>query len=140
MTWEFKSGVPIYAQIAERIQAGISAGQYPPGAKIPSVREFALEAGVNPNTMQRALNLLEQKGILHSVRTSGRFVTEDQETIRGLRKQLAAEELARLFTRLTRLGMSPDEIIEAAISWSQKVQEAGKPNLLEGREGKDENR
>ena len=59
MAWNLDSDRPIYAQILERIQRQIVSGEYAPGTKIPSVRELAAQAGVNPNTMQKALSELE---------------------------------------------------------------------------------
>ena len=76
MAWNLNSDRPIYAQILEVIQLRIIAGQYKSGDKIPSVRELAAEAGVNPNTMQKALSELERSGLVMAQRTSGRIVTE----------------------------------------------------------------
>ena len=91
MAWNLDSDRPIYAQILERIQRQIVSGEYAPGTKIPSVRELAAQAGVNPNTMQKALSELERSGLVVTMRTSGRVVTEDMEMIKQIRKQLAAE-------------------------------------------------
>ena len=90
MAWNLDSDRPIYAQILERIQRQIVSGEYAPGTKIPSVRELAAQAGVNPNTMQKALSELERSGLVVTMRTSGRVVTEDMEMIKQIRKQLAA--------------------------------------------------
>ena len=78
MTWHFDNDRPIYTQLLEQILFLIVSGQYPPGSKLPSVRDLASEASVNPNTMQRALTELERSGLIYSQRTSGRFVTEDR--------------------------------------------------------------
>lgn len=77
MSWNLNSERPIYAQIIERITLDIISGIYLPGAKLPSVRDLAQDAGVNPNTMQKALSELERTGLVLSQRTSGRFITED---------------------------------------------------------------
>ena len=82
MAWNLDSDRPIYAQILERIQRQIVSGEYAPGTKIPSVRELAAQAGVNPNTMQKALSELERSGLVVTMRTSGRVVTEDMEMIK----------------------------------------------------------
>ena len=71
MSWNLDSNRPIYPQIMERITMDIISGTYPPGSKLPSVRELAQEAGVNPNTMQKSLSELERTGLLYSQRTSG---------------------------------------------------------------------
>ena len=76
MKWDFSSDAPIYAQLILQIKVGIVSGAFPPGERLPSVRDLATEAGVNPNTMQRALTELERDGLVYSQRTAGRFVTE----------------------------------------------------------------
>ena len=78
MKWQFSNDAPIYSQLIHQIQVGIVSGAFPPGQRLPSVRDLATEAGVNPNTMQRALAELERDGLVYSQRTAGRFVTEDQ--------------------------------------------------------------
>lgn len=77
MAWELDSDRPIFIQIVERIQMEIISGKYSPGDKLPSVRDLAAVAAVNPNTMQKALTELERTGLVYSQRTSGRFITED---------------------------------------------------------------
>ena len=81
MPWNLDSDRPIFIQILERIRVDIISGKYQPGDKLPSVRELAAEAAVNPNTMQRAFAELERTGLVYSKRTSGRFITEDREMI-----------------------------------------------------------
>ena len=100
MAWNLDSDRPIYAQILERIQRQIVSGEYAPGTKIPSVRELAAQAGVNPNTMQKALSELERSGLVVTMRTSGRVVTEDMEMIKQIRKQLAAEQAAEFVKQM----------------------------------------
>lgn len=110
MAWNLNSDRPIYAQILEVIQIRIIAGVYKPGEKIPSVRELAAEAGVNPNTMQKALTELERSGLVMAVRTSGRMVTEDMEMIRQTREQLAREQVQEFIDRMEKLGFSREEV------------------------------
>ena len=97
MAWQFDSDRPIYAQLVEQIQRLILSGAYPPGSKLPSVRELAAQAAVNPNTMQKALAELETDGLLFTQRTAGRFVTEDGEAIQQLRRQLCQGIPSRLW-------------------------------------------
>ena len=111
MKWEFKNGVPIYLQIVNTLKMKIAGGDLPPGSQVQPVRELAMEAGVNPNTMQRALTQLEQEGLLYTQRTSGRFVTEDEKILRDMRASLSREYIAEMFEALGALGMSRDEII-----------------------------
>ena len=81
------------------------------------VRELAMEAGVNPNTMQRALTQLEQEGLLYTQRTSGRFVTEDKQVLKEMRKSLSEQYVKDLFEALGKIGMNREEIIEAVSSF-----------------------
>ena len=123
MTWEFKNGIPIYLQIMEGIKTRIAGGLLPPGSKLPSVRDLAAQAGVNPNTMQRAMTQLEQEGLLYTQRTSGRFVTEDEAKMKELRSSLSEKYVEELFTQLSRLGMSREEIISEVSRWRPQEDE-----------------
>ena len=95
----------------------IITGRYQPGDKLPSVRDLAQEAAVNPNTMQRALTQLEQEGLLYTQRTSGRFVTQEEEIMKQTRMQLSDEYIAELFKHLQQLGLSRDDIVKAVSEW-----------------------
>jgi DNA-binding transcriptional regulator YhcF (GntR family) len=90
----------------------IVQGVYKPGQKLPSVRELAMQATVNPNTMQRALSEMERMGLMHSERTSGRFITEDVGMIKELKKELAGSEITRFLEQMRRLGYSGEEMLE----------------------------
>ena len=93
MPWDFDANRPIYTQLTERLRLRIASGEYPPGGKLPAVRELAAEAGANPNTVQRAFADLEREGLIYTQRTSGRFVTEDPAAIDTARKALAEEKI-----------------------------------------------
>jgi DNA-binding transcriptional regulator YhcF (GntR family) len=110
MPWSFTSDAPIYLQAAQVIKLRILKGEYPPGEGIPSVRDLAQEAAVNPNTMQKALSLLESEGLLTTQRTAGRRVTEEQERLDAMRRSLALEYLRRCREQLEALGFSQEEI------------------------------
>ena len=110
MKWDFKNGEPIYQQIIRILRTQIASGEYPPGSRVPAVRELALEAGVNPNTMQRALTELERDGLLETIRTTGKFVTQDQERIGNLRRELAEDSIRVLIRNLRSLGLTKDQI------------------------------
>ena len=111
MPWEFREDAPIYTQLIAQIQQRIVGGLLGPGARLPSVRDLAAEAGVNPNTMQRALTELEREGIVHSQRTAGRFVTEDAERIRRLREELARQQVKDFLEGMFQLGFRRAEIL-----------------------------
>ena len=104
MTWQFTNGAPIYSQLIHQIKQGIVSGAFPPGERLPSVRDLATEAGVNPNTMQRALSELERDGLVYSQRTAGRFVTEDREMIEVAKRSLAQAHIRSFIMTMTRLG------------------------------------
>ncbi|MCI5649907.1 MAG: GntR family transcriptional regulator [Fusicatenibacter sp.] len=112
MAWNLDSGRPIYAQIIERVQLDIITGHYQPGDKLPSVRDLAAEASVNPNTMQKALSELERSGLIYSQRTSGRFITEDQELIRKMKSQLAAMQVRDFIRKMKQLGVTAQEMTQ----------------------------
>ena len=112
MPWNLDSARPIYLQIIERVQMDIVTGQYQPGDKLPSVRDLAQEAAVNPNTMQKALSELERSGLIYSQRTSGRFITEDKELIHQMKQELAAAEVSAFVAHMKQLGITPGEILQ----------------------------
>ncbi len=112
MAWDLDADRPIYAQLVERIQMQIVSGQYPAGRKLPSVRELAAVAAVNPNTMQKAFAELERSGLIITQRTNGRTVTEDQQKIRDIKEALAQEHVNNFFTKMKELGYTEQEAIE----------------------------
>ena len=111
MSWTLDNDRPIYLQLMERIQRDIIAGVYQPGDKLPSVRDLALEAAFNPNTMQKALSELERSGLVYSQRTSGRFITEDTEMLTQMKKELATEHIQEFFQKMEQLGFSRAELL-----------------------------
>ena len=111
MQWQFRNDAPIYIQLVEQIKQRIASGVFAPGERLPAVREFALDAGVNPNTMQRALAELEREGLVHCQRTAGRFVTEDADMIHKIREDLAQQQLDQFFQAMAELGYRREEIV-----------------------------
>ena len=111
MQWKFDGNAPIYTQLVDQMKLGIVSGEWIPGQRIPAVRELAVDAGVNPNTMQRALQELEREGMVYSQRTSGRFVTEDVKVIENAKKMLAEEQIRSFLASMTKLGYPREEII-----------------------------
>ncbi len=110
MKWRFDNNMPIYSQIIEQIKLFISSGDIGAGERLPSVRELATEAGVNPNTMQRALSELEKTELIFSDKTRGRFVTENEELIQNARKELAQKSITVFFEDMQSLGYNREEI------------------------------
>lgn len=111
MPWNLNSDRPIFIQIIERIEMDIIAGVYKPGDKLPSVRDLASIAAVNPNTMQKALTELERTGLVYSQRTSGRFITEDTKMIENLKTNLAQEKIIEFFDSMNKLGFKKSETL-----------------------------
>ena len=111
MPWNLKSDRPIYTQLIEQIELMIVSGIYPVGSKLPSVRDMAADAAVNPNTMQRALSQLESEGLLFSQRTSGRFVTEDGDKIMQIKKSFAVEVIREFLSKMNQLGYDREQTL-----------------------------
>ncbi len=111
MPWNLDSDRPIFIQIIEKIQMDIISGIYKPGDKLPSVRELAAEASVNPNTMQKALSELERTGLVYSQRTSGRFITEDTKMIDDIKSEMAREIISQFLENMQKLGFQKDETV-----------------------------
>ena len=106
MDFELQSSRPIWLQLSEQLARRIVTGAYPPGSRFPTVRDLAAEAGVNPNTMQRALGQLESEGLVITNRTAGRTVTEDVGVLDAMRRRLAAELTEQFFSAMKELGYS----------------------------------
>lgn len=115
MKWEFTNDRSLCSQIVETVQTGILTGVYPPGANMPSVRTLALEAGVNPNTMQKALAEMEGQGLLHTQRTSGRTVTTDERLIMKLKERRAADYIKHYFEGMQGLGIGRKQAVEMLV-------------------------
>jgi DNA-binding transcriptional regulator YhcF (GntR family) len=111
MAWSFSSTKPVYIQIAERIITSVISGEYKSGEQIPSVRQLALEAAVNPNTAQHAFSELESEGIIVSRGTLGRFVTEDTAIIENCRQKQAEQTVDNFIEKIKTLSVGKDEII-----------------------------
>ena len=114
MAEQFDSSRPIYAQLVERLKAKILAGIYPPGGHLDSVRDLATAAGVNPNTMQRALAQLENEG------TAGRYVTEDRALIEQLRAEAARNLTAEFLEKMRGIGYGPEQAAALLERWNEK--------------------
>lgn len=111
MSWIFQADMPIYTQLVARMQELIVSGAYPPGSKLPSVRELAAEAGVNPNTVQRAFADLERAGLIVTQRTAGKFVTEDAAAVGEARRSLAKGKTRQYLGAMHALGYGKEKIL-----------------------------
>ena len=112
MDWKLDDGRPIWPQLSQQLARRIIAGVYPPGSRLPSVRELAAEAGVNPNTMQRALTQLEQEGLAKADRTAGRLVTQDRQVLESVRLREAQAVIQGYYEAMSALGYSRERAAE----------------------------
>ena len=119
MNWQFSNDAPIYAQLIGQIRAGIVSGAFSPGERLPSVRDLAMEAGVNPNTMQRALAELERTGLVYTQRTAGRFVTEDVAVVDSAKQELAHQQIGAFLHRMERMGYDREQTAQLVRSWEE---------------------
>ena len=111
MQWKLSDDRPIYVQLMETITAAIASGTLAAGSRLPSVREMAAQAGVNPNTMQRALAELERDGLLYSQRTAGRFVTDQSDRITQKRKELAMQQIRIFLSSMKEMGYTSEQTL-----------------------------
>lgn len=109
--WKLTSDRPVFIQIMEKLKQDIVTGLYSPGDKLPSVRDLAGEAAVNPNTMQRAFSELEREGLVYTQRTNGRFITEDLNLINQLKEQMALDAITNFLSSMQQLGFSKKETL-----------------------------
>lgn len=116
MAWRFDNNSPIYIQIMEEIKLQIAKGVLKPGEKVKPVRDLALEAGVNPNTMQKALFELEREGVLYTQRTLGRFVSEQYSGENSIKEDMCQKCIDSFVKGMRELGYSTEEIV----SWLEK--------------------
>ncbi|HIT61503.1 MAG TPA: GntR family transcriptional regulator [Candidatus Fimousia stercorigallinarum] len=112
MRWKITDDRPIWIQLKEQIIKMILSGQYQSGEKLPSVRDMAKDAGVNPNTMQRALASLDQEGLITTNRTIGRCITENEEIISSYRKTMAEKLIQNYLDNMKELGYTESEAFQ----------------------------
>jgi GntR family transcriptional regulator len=121
MSWDLQTDRPIYTQLIEQMEIRILSGAYPLGSRLPSVRDMAQEAAVNPNTMQKALSQLEEAGLLVTHRTSGRSITEDAQMISQAKRKLAKEQIDAFLKNMDRLGFEHAETLSLVSSMLEEM-------------------
>ena len=124
MPWSFDDNLPIYLQIIQILKCDLARGKYLPGEKLPAVRELAMEAGVNPNTMQRAMAEMEREGLVYTERTSGRFLTKEEGVLVEKRNLLAQEETEKYLAYMYQIGFTQEEILNYLRMAQQKGEKA----------------
>ena len=123
MSWKFQDHLPIYAQLMDTLKRRIITGRYLPGEKLPSVRELAAEAGINPNTVQRAFSELEREGLIYTQRATGKYVTENADEIKSARQALAKTQVAEFLSNMQSLGYSVGDVIVLLQSFNESEEE-----------------
>jgi len=111
MNFIFDNDRPIYIQLVEQLKECIVAGKFKAGEKLPSVREFAMQIKVNPNTVQKALAEIENQQLIYTERTNGKFVTENEELIENVKKELANQKVQKYFQDMNKLGINKEDAI-----------------------------
>ena len=124
MSWEFQDHLPIYAQLMDTLKRRIITGRYLPGEKLPSVRELAAEAGINPNTVQRAFSELEREGLIYTQRATGKYVTGNADEIKSARQALAKTQVAEFLSNMQSLGYSVGDVIVLLQSFNESKEES----------------
>ncbi len=127
MSWKFTSDAPIYIQIMDEIKLRIARGKLKAGDKVPSVRELAVIAGVNPNTMQKALSELEREGVLYSQRTSGRFVSDISTYDTDMKRDVGKKYIKVYVDEMRLLGYDDDELVEAVKQYIEESEQLSEP-------------
>ena len=117
MEWNLDKSRPICPQMCEKLSAGIASGEFAPGERLMSVREAALAAGVNPNTVQKSFEELERRGVIYSVRGSGWFVSEDTTRASSDVRKMIEDKTADYFEDMARLGLSAEETKKVVEEW-----------------------
>ena len=111
MNFIFDNDRPIYIQLVEQLKEYIVSGEFKAGEKLPSVRDFAMQIKVNPNTVQKALAEIENQKLIYTERTNGKFVTENEELIENVKKELANQKVQKYFQDMNKLGIDKQDAI-----------------------------
>ena len=111
MNFIFDNDRPIYIQLVEQLKEYIVSGKFKAGEKLPSVRDFAMQIKVNPNTVQKALAEIENQKLIYTERTNGKFVTENEELIENVKKELANQKVQKYFQDMNKLGINKEDAI-----------------------------
>ena len=125
LQWKFSGSRPVYIQIMEQIRAAILAGEYPPGGRIPPVRDFASQAQVNPNTMQRALLEMEREGLLVAQGTLGRFVTHNPQVLEKMRREAVDAVIRDCAAQFRAVGLTMEQAAQLLLAYQHEEEHHG---------------
>jgi DNA-binding transcriptional regulator YhcF (GntR family) len=123
MDWKFVGGEAVYLQIMAQIRTAVLTGSFAPGQRLPSVRDLAMDAQVNPNTMQRALHELELEKLLTTDSTNGRFVTDDQAVLEALRARQLQELTQKCVRQFAAYGVTAAEAAKLMTQYEQEKED-----------------
>ena len=112
MEYQFTDDKPIYVQLMDYFKVQIVSGELQEGSRLESVRDLAVKARVNPNTMQKALSELERIGLVRTERSAGRFITDDKERIKKMKQDIAEEEIFLFLNKMRSLGFEKSDVME----------------------------
>ena len=112
MEYQFTDDKPVYVQLMDYFKVQIVSGELQEGSRLESVRDLAVKARVNPNTMQKALSELERIGLVRTERTAGRFITDDKERIKKMKQDIAEEEIFLFLNKMRSLGFEKRDVME----------------------------
>ena len=122
MAWKIDNDRPVYLQLMEHIKMQIAVGEYKSGDRVPAVRTLASEAGVNPNTMQKALQGLEREGLMYSNRTEGRFIADNSDIMKQVSTSEARQLTVVYYDNMKGLGLGDNEIVTTLSDYIKEVQ------------------
>ncbi len=125
MEWKFTGNRPVYQQIMEHVRGAVLVGEYLPGTRIPPVRDFAAQARVNPNTMQRAMMELEREGILVTRGTLGRYVTDDTAVLERMRRTAVDVIIRACAEQFRALGLTMGQAAELLLALDKEEEKHG---------------
>lgn len=109
---DYKKREAIYEQIVSEIERYVSLGVLKPNEKIPSVRVMALDLGINPNTVKKAYDILEERGVIVTLSTKGTFISEKIDKVKKTKEKELLNKINNLIKELEKFGLSKDEILE----------------------------
>lgn len=120
MAKEYETSKPIYMQIAEQIFKQIVRKEIKPGEKLPSVRDMAIQAGVNPNTIQRSYREMERMGVVETKRGQGTFIVNEEDIVIQLKRTMQVEVMDQFISHMKELGLSEEEIVHGLEQYLQE--------------------
>jgi GntR family transcriptional regulator len=126
---DFRSGLPIYLQIVERIKERLASRQLKPGDQLPTVRSLAAELRVNFNTIARAYRIMDESGIISTQQGRGTYILEmpPPEVVGNMRAKALEDLTRRYIADAGQLGFAADALLKALHEQLERQKEPGSP-------------